>query len=719
MRQMTTSILTPRKLVLRIGVMLPAVFLSACQLSIPFPRQSAPARLLPDQDVSVAGVTAANSTSAPASDTFTVKRDTLRDTLDLSGRVVPGRSAQLIFHGSGTINSVYVASGQSVKQGDILADFTLDEESLRAARSQATLADLTYQNELDKLKQLQAPGGSDSIQQMRVTIERDQAEIQKLQQEQAGVQATGDRNQKALETAQSAADRKVTYAEFALQTANDGLASAQSNLKAAQDDAQDAQLTQTSDQQQSAADAAGTAASASANVRAASRQLDEAQAKLELAQLDEASSGLGQQIEVQQLRVDQETDALKDARAAATAADKQTPSAEHSSQQIAAEVANAQAGVKAAERALATDTLELKHLKANVEGAKRKDVVDVKAATFAVDAAKEQLASAQLAEQKAQQRAQAVANRPAPTAPPRTSRQSVAAASAAVQQAEATVRTAELNLEDAQSAQAAAADATQAPPQFADHQLTAAKAQLSADQAKLTALEGSNSASEIDRQQARVNLLREQATAAAAAAQPVVSPTAPFDATVAEVTVSTGQTIVNGTTVDATANDARVPAIRLAATGTDSILADASESEVASLTVGQTVNLSFPGLLGQSGQGRVADVGAIATIKNNQSTYPVRIEMVSPPSTVKFGMTAQASLALTEAKDVLVAPRTAIRTAGGQTLVDKLDTSNHVQGVPVQVGRTFGNNVELLGGVQEGDVLAVYNGVTAAAPKLP
>ena len=717
MRFATTSI--GWNVVLRGGLIVPMVLLSACQVALPFPRQTAPSRLMPDQDsVSVAGVTASNASKTPATQTFTVKRDTLRDTLALSGKVVPGRSAQLTFHGSGTVSSVYVSSGQSVKEGDLLADFALDDSSLQAARAQATLADLTYQSELDKLKQLQAPGNNDSLQQMRVTIERDRAEIEKLQQEQGAVQATSDRNQKALTTAQQLADRKVSAAEQGVQTAKDALAAAEANLKTAQDDAQDAQQTQTADQQQAAADAATAATAASGNVRAATRQLDEAQAKLELAQLNEGTSSIDQQIETQQLRVDQDNESLKDARAAAAAADKETPTTNHPAEQIAAEVAAAQASVKVAERALAADRLELRHLQSKVEGAKRKDVVDVKAATDAVDAAKEQLANAQLAEQQAQQKAQALAKRPAPTTPPRPSRQTVAAAQAAVQQAQANVRAAQLNLEDAQGAQAAAADASEPAPQFAQHALAAAQAQLNADQAKLATLQGTNSASEIERQQTRVNLLRDQATAAAAAAQPVVSLSAPFDATVAEVTITAGQSLINGASADATSSDTRTPAIRLAATGTSAIMADASESEVAQLNAGQTVDLSFAGLPGETAKGRIAEVGAIATVKNNQSTYPIRIEMASPPQAVKFGMSAQASLPVMEAKDILAAPRGAIHTVSGQTMVDKVDGNNQVQSVPVQVGRTVGNNVELVAGVQEGDILAVYDGVTAA-PKLP
>ena len=72
--------------------------------------------------------------------------------------------------------------------------------------------------------------------------------------------------------------------------------------------------------------------------------------------------------------------------------------------------------------------------------------------------------------------------------------------------------------------------------------MDAAQAQRKADQAKLTSLQAGTSSADINREQARVNLLHDQATAAAAAAQPVTTLKAPFDGTVTDVGISAGQT---------------------------------------------------------------------------------------------------------------------------------------------------------------------------------
>ena len=99
-----------------------------------------------------------------------------------------------------------------------------------------------------------------------------------------------------------------------------------------------------------------------------------------------------------------------------------------------------------------------------------------------------------------------------------------AVAQAAIKQAQHSVDTATLNLQDAQSAADQAGDTVSvsaklrpAPDQSA---IDAAQAQLDADQAHLTALQTGTLQVDVAREQARVNLLHDQATAAAAAAQP-------------------------------------------------------------------------------------------------------------------------------------------------------------------------------------------------------
>jgi multidrug efflux pump subunit AcrA (membrane-fusion protein) len=145
------------------------------------------------------------------------------------------------------------------------------------------------------------------------------------------------------------------------------------------------------------------------------------------------------------------------------------------------------------------------------------------------------------------------------------------------------------------------------------------------------------------------------------------------------------------------------------ATGSNSIVAEASESDVAQLRPGQSVNLSFPGLPGQKASGAIAEIAdTAAQAKDNSVNYPVRVDITTALPMLKAGMTAQVNINMGDARDVLVAPRGAIRSVSGQSLVSRVEPDGRVEDVSVQVGRTVGTDVELVAGVNEGDIVALY-----------
>src|SRR5437899_6378685 len=88
--------------------------------------------------------------------TYTVTRGTIHDAVTVAGKVAPARAAQLNFASAGTVTAVFVRSGQSAKQGEPLAELQLSKESLDAAQHQALIAQLTYESQAAKVKDLQA-----------------------------------------------------------------------------------------------------------------------------------------------------------------------------------------------------------------------------------------------------------------------------------------------------------------------------------------------------------------------------------------------------------------------------------------------------------------------------------------------------------------------------------------------------------------------------------
>ena len=717
LRRSSLSMPTWRGLASSLSVGLVAV-LAGCQVipqpSIPTPKlapdQSAAATAQRDSNVQVAGATVANTLTSTA----TVTRAPAPNGLQVSGRVAPARTAALTLGGSGTVSGLDVAPGQSVQQGAPLVEFALDDASLQSARTQATMAELTYETERDKLTTLQAGASSDAVAQQKATIERDQAAIQKIQQGQAAAKQAADATSATRASAKDEADRKVQLAQVALRAAQDTLTAAQATAKRAQDGLTAAQVA-------AKAEADSAVKAATTATHAADRQVQEATIKLAQAKMEWSTTKASQAVESQQLHVQQDQDAIKDAHAAQQAAATGT----------AAQQAAADGAVQSVQRALAADTLELQHLQKNLDAARTVDQSDIKLATLALDAANEQAAQAQAQLQDAQQRAQQLAKQPVPAAAGQA-QQDPETAQAAVAQAQHAVETAQLNLQDAQAAAQAAATAASNTGDASvpdDPDLTAAQAQLTADQAKLNQLTAGASAAELKAAQARVDVLRQQAQMAAAAAQPIVQLTAPFDGTVTDVGVQVGQTIapivgaIDGTQTgaDATAGqttDGRPVAVRLVANGASSVVANVHEADVAQLEVGQEVQVTFPGAAGETATGTLADIASTAAPRTSQdagATYPVRIDLPSLPPGVRLGMSADITVSRGDASPALVVPRTALRSAGGRTVVTTIDGGGQPHDTPVQVGRTLGSGVEVLSGVNEGDTVAVYEPTTVAA----
>jgi macrolide-specific efflux system membrane fusion protein len=708
----------------RLAALLPVVALTACQaLQTPV---APPSRLNMNPSANPTATPSSASGTNDASSTYTVHRDSLKQTLSLQGRVAPTRSAQLTLKGGGTVTAVNVQPGQAVKQGDTLAQFAADDQTLQAARAQATLAELAFEQEQSRLTELQTGTPKDTVDQAQAVVARDKAAIAEINQQQKtaqdasdhaqnAAQVANDRAQKAATVAKVIADRKVQLAQVALQSANDSLAAAQDAAKEADDATKLAQS-------QAQSDATTAVTSARRAVTSAQRSLKSAQLKLSQAQMNWATTRASQELETQQFKIGEDTDAVRDLKIADDKAQTGT----------GAQAAAADAAYFAAKRALEADQLALKHDQINLDTAKTVDDAAVQQAQIDLATAQDGLMQAQDAQQKAEQKAQNLSLQPAaPTASGQSSGQSgmltPASAQAAIKQAQHAVDTATINLQDARAvADQAAADKTTAdqagagsdananvpaaPDQSA---MDAAQAQLNADQAKLTSLQAGSSSAEISREQARVNLLHDQATAAAAAAQPVQLLTAPFDGMVTDVGINAGQNVAPGVASDgslpttgatlAGQNSFGQPvAIRIVAGGTTSIVADASETDVSQLSAGQQVNVSFPGLSGQTVTASISQVASTPTVKDSNVTYPVQIDLPSAPPSLKIGMTAQVSLSGGDGT-TLIAPRAAIQTVGGQSSVIRVDPGGQLENVPVQIGRSAGGSVELLGGVQDGD----------------
>ena len=157
----------------------------------------------------------------------------------------------------------------------------------------------------------------------------------------------------------------------------------------------------------------------------------------------------------------------------------------------------------------------------------------------------------------------------------------------------------------------------------------AAEAQVEAAKADLALLEAGPTAAEIEQAEAEV----QQAEADLRAAEVALARTtlrAPFDGTVTQVHIEVGDSV-----------STEHPVLVLAALGHLRLTTlDATELDVVHLAVGQEVRVTVDALPDQSFTGHITRIKQQSVDYRGDVTYPVRIELESPPPELRWGMTA-------------------------------------------------------------------------------
>ncbi|WP_139651278.1 efflux RND transporter periplasmic adaptor subunit [Raoultibacter phocaeensis] len=131
------------------------------------------------------------------------------------------------------------------------------------------------------------------------------------------------------------------------------------------------------------------------------------------------------------------------------------------------------------------------------------------------------------------------------------------------------------------------------------------------------------------------------------------------------------------------------------------------ETDIAALSVGQEVEVKLAAQEDAVYAGAVKSINEVGTYSATGSKYKVTIEIPNDGSML-IGMSANASIKVGEAVDVLTVPVSAVSDAGDQTrfvLVQKPDGA--LETVTVQTGLSDGTKVEILEGLSEGDTVIV------------
>lgn len=184
---------------------------------------------------------------------------------------------------------------------------------------------------------------------------------------------------------------------------------------------------------------------------------------------------------------------------------------------------------------------------------------------------------------------------------------------------------------------------------------------------------------------------RLQQLGATANADGTITIKAPIAGTIADRDVTLGQSSQDAGAVLMTIVDNRT------------VLATANiyEKDLSQVSPGQRVRITVASLPDQIFEGQITTVGSV--VDGDTRVVPVQAELDNAQGTLKPGMFAALEV-LTEStvEAVMAIPQAAVVEASGQTLVF-VRNGNAFEPVDVTLGRTAGDQVEVLSGLFEGD----------------
>ena len=177
--------------------------------------------------------------------------------------------------------------------------------------------------------------------------------------------------------------------------------------------------------------------------------------------------------------------------------------------------------------------------------------------------------------------------------------------------------------------------------------------------------------------------------------------TAPADGLVTAVSVTVGADAPSGDAIQVAADPLEV---------TTSVV----ESDIASITVGQTASVTVAALGGASLEGTVASIAPSGSASGNQGvvSFAVAITLTNAPTGLRPGMSADVTITTATAPGVLAIPARALAGSAGAYRVRVLAADGTVSTRDVTVGLITSSLVEIKSGLQAGD--RVITGTSAS-----
>ena len=248
---------------------------------------------------------------------------------------------------------------------------------------------------------------------------------------------------------------------------------------------------------------------------------------------------------------------------------------------------------------------------------------------------------------------------------------------------------------------------TEIDQQILDADTTFAQAQITAMQALLAELKGEALSPELDAYMSpELTKIRDARLAVESASLALENTVliAPTDGVITTLNALLGEHVNTG-----------APVVVLSDLAPLEAEVNLDETDVVRVFEGMTVVLTLDAFPGMEFSGKVTEIAPSAEVQSGVVLYPVTVRLdTTDPSTnsvqtlsLRSGMTINVTFPLEQRSDTLLVPFRAVETESGQAYLTRV-TSAESERVAVTIGLITDTQVEILDGIQEGDVVTVY-----------
>ena len=173
---------------------------------------------------------------------------------------------------------------------------------------------------------------------------------------------------------------------------------------------------------------------------------------------------------------------------------------------------------------------------------------------------------------------------------------------------------------------------------------------------------------------------------------------APFSGTITTLNIDAGEMANSGQTV-----------VILSDLSNLNVEINLDETDVARVAMSTPIVITVDAFPGTDLSGEIIEIASSADVQSGVVLYPVTIRLDPADLPLRPGMTVNVILTIEKRENTLFVPFRAVETEGGQAYLTRVTADGReAERVAVTMGLITDTQVEILSGINEGDVVTVY-----------